>query len=79
MFVLSECQFQQLLNLGGFNLDIFEDNTMIDILDIGAGDGEVTKRLAKSVVQMKNDVMLKVYVTESSWTMRDRLGENKFT
>lgn len=68
-----------LLVAGGFLTSNFENNSMIDILDIGAGDGEVTSRLAKAVIHMGNDIALKVYATEYSWTMRDRLQKKKFT
>lgn len=46
--------------------------------DIGAGDGEVTMRLVKGIVHMKNNIFLKVFATEYSWTMRERLQEKKF-
>lgn len=48
------------------------------ISDIGAGDGEVTMRLAKSIVHIKNNIFLKVFATEYSWTMRDRLSAKQF-
>lgn len=51
---------------------------MHDCLDIGAGDGEVTMRLVKGIVHMKNNIFLKVFATEYSWTMRDRLNEKNF-
>lgn len=47
-------------------------------VDIGAGDGEVTMRLVKGIMHMKNNIFLKVFVTEYSWTMRDRLQEKQF-
>lgn len=46
--------------------------------DIGAGDGEVTMRLVKGIVHMKNNIFLKVFATEYSWTMRERLNEKNF-
>ncbi|XP_037032959.1 methyltransferase-like protein 9 [Bradysia coprophila] len=79
MFILSENQFKDLLTAGGFLPSNFSNETMIDILDIGAGDGEVTSRLAKAVIHMGNDILLKVYATEYSWTMRDRLQKKQFT
>lgn len=79
MFILSENHFKDLLVAGGFVPSNFENHSMIDILDIGAGDGEVTSRLAKAVIHMGNDIMLKVFATEYSWTMRDRLQKKKFT
>lgn len=79
MFILSENQFKDLLLAGGFLPSNFENESMVDILDIGAGDGEVTSRLAKAVIHMGNNIMLKVFATEYSWTMRDRLQKKKFT
>lgn len=46
--------------------------------DIGAGDGEVTMRLAKAVARMQYNIVMKVFATESSLTMKDRLTEKKF-
>lgn len=48
------------------------------MLDIGAGDGEITTRLAKSVIGMGLDVYVKVFATETSWTMRERLQKQQF-
>lgn len=48
---------------------------MINMLDIGAGDGKITLRLAKSVLQTNNNIMLNVYATETSYIMKDRLRE----
>lgn len=82
MFILSEVQFQSLLTAGGFKPASYADDNdgiMIDMLDIGAGDGEVTSRLAKAIIHMRKDVLLKVYATEFSWTMRSRLQKKKFT
>lgn len=80
MFVLSEYQFKQLLTAGGFNQSNFSNNQqMIDILDIGAGDGAVTVRLAKSVIMSGTNILLKVFCTETSFFMRERLQERKFT
>lgn len=78
MFILSEVQFKDLLTAGGFDIQS-NDSNMIDMLDIGAGDGEVTTRLARAVIHMGTDVMLKVYATEYSWTMRERLQQRQFT
>ena len=41
MFILSENHFKDLLVAGGFVPTSFDNESMIDILDIGAGDGEV--------------------------------------
>lgn len=80
MFILSEEQFKRLLLLGGFDVHRLSASTNgISILDIGAGDGEVTMRLARGIVQIKSDIYLKVFATEFSWTMRDRLQEKQFT
>lgn len=80
MFILSEEQFKNLLMAGGFNAEFLSiHNNEITILDIGAGDGEVTMRLAKSIIHMNYNIFLKVFATEYSWTMRDRLQEKQFT
>lgn len=79
MFVLSEYQFKHLLNAGGFNHNFAKNQQMIDILDIGAGDGAVTVRLAKSVIMSGSNILLKVFCTETSFFMRERLAERKFT
>lgn len=79
MFILSEEQFKILLMSGGFDVNaLAAPDNEIKILDIGAGDGEVTTRLAKSIIHMKYNVFLKVFTTEYSWTMRDRLQEKQF-
>lgn len=79
MFILSEEQFKNLLTAGGFNVAALSSpNNEITILDIGAGDGEVTMRLAKSIIHMNYNIFLKVFATEYSWTMRDRLQEKQF-
>lgn len=46
---------------------------------LGAGDGQVTTRLAKSVIMAGNSIFLKVFCTENSYIMKDRLSERKFT
>lgn len=81
MFILSETQFRNLLTNGGFDPMKYADNETaeLDILDIGAGDGEVTSRLAGAVINMGTNVTLNVYATEFSWTMRQRLQKKKFT
>lgn len=61
MFILSEEQFKNLLTAGGFNANFLSArNNEITILDIGAGDGEVTMRLAKSIIHMNYNIFLKV-------------------
>lgn len=49
------------------------------MLDVGAGDGEITIRLAKALVQLNNNISLNVFATESSYIMKDRLREKNFT
>uniref|UniRef100_A0A0K8TKH8 Putative methyltransferase-like protein 9 n=1 Tax=Tabanus bromius TaxID=304241 RepID=A0A0K8TKH8_TABBR len=78
MFILSEIQFKDLLAASGFDLSHFSKNSTIDMLDIGAGDGEITIRLANSLLYMKDDAPLRVYATETSWTMRSRLQKKQF-
>ena len=45
------------------------------MLDVGAGDGKITLRLAQSLLQMSNNIMLNVFATETSYIMKDRLRE----
>lgn len=83
MFILSEYQFSELLTAGGFDLKKNRTGGSINVLDIGAGDGEVTSRLARSIITMGReggggDLNLKVYATETSWTMRERLAKRQF-
>ena len=48
MYVLSETQFKNLLTAGGFDQSNFSNNQqMIDLLYIRAGDGTVTVSLTK--------------------------------
>lgn len=88
MFILSEHQFQELLKAGGFDLSKFltsnNSQNIIDILDIGAGDGEITANILHSVIGLSRKqgithIQPRVYTTESSWTMRNRLEKMKFT
>lgn len=65
-------QFAQFLHHGGLN---FGNETVINMLDIGAGDGKITLRLAQSLLQLNNNIMLNVYATETSYIMKDRLRE----
>lgn len=69
-FFQSNCQVKAMNKISYFMI-IFH-------IDIGAGDGEVTMRLVKGIMHMKNNIFLKVFVTEYSWTMRDRLQEKQF-
>ncbi|KRT84172.1 methyltransferase, partial [Oryctes borbonicus] len=63
MFVLS---FSQFLKLSGWESNTLEES----LLDLGAGDGEVTARLAKAYKR--------VYVTEVSNTMQNLLKNRGF-
>lgn len=87
MFILSEKQFHKLLSAGGFELSKFltshNSHNVIDILDIGAGDGEITTNILNSVMSLSQKqgaahIQPRVYTTESSWTMRNRLEKLKF-
>ncbi|CAL8077966.1 unnamed protein product [Calicophoron daubneyi] len=64
MFVFSSAQFQKLL-------DIEVDNALETLLDLGAGDGMVTVKMAP--------FFHRVFVTEVSVTMNWRLKERGFT
>ncbi|XP_055385821.1 protein-L-histidine N-pros-methyltransferase [Condylostylus longicornis] len=79
MFILSEKQFSNLLQIGGFYPPNFAEYKTVDILDIGAGDGKITIRLANSIANMfNNSSNIRIYATETSWTMRNRLSERQF-
>lgn len=68
-------QFAQFLVRGGLN---YGNETSIKMLDIGAGDGKITLRLAQSMLQLNNahaNIMLNVHATETSYIMKDRLRE----
>lgn len=91
MFILSEEQFARLLSAGGFRTSTGRAD--LTLLDIGAGDGEVSQRLINAVrqlaasdagagtVQAATDDQreLRVYATEYSYTMRNRLKKKNFT
>lgn len=88
MFILSEEQFGSLLKEGGFDkrkcsYDQTTRSWAANILDIGAGDGEVTQRLINAVHQLNDceveQVRLQVFATEYSFTMRNRLQKKNFT
>lgn len=51
----------------------------INILDIGAGDGEISIRLAKSVSSICNKAKVQIFATETSWAMRQRLKNRDIT
>ncbi|XP_052867005.1 protein-L-histidine N-pros-methyltransferase isoform X1 [Anopheles cruzii] len=76
MFILSELQFDEFLTAGGF-FQHRERQSMVNVCDIGAGDGEVTQRLVRTL-QQKSTWLVNTYATESSWTMRNRLNEKNF-
>lgn len=48
------------------------------MLDIGAGDGEISIRVANTVNELSENVVLQVFATEASWTMRERLKKLNF-
>lgn len=54
------------------------NESLIGVLDVGAGDGEVTIRLVKAVNKLRPNISIKTFATEYSWTMRDRLEEKNF-
>ncbi|EDW09815.1 protein-L-histidine N-pros-methyltransferase [Drosophila mojavensis] len=76
MFILSEEQFCRLLEAGGFQTRTLAEP--ITLLDIGAGDGEVSLRVANSVNELSGNAVLQVFATEASWTMRERLKKLNF-
>ncbi|XP_030573758.1 methyltransferase-like protein 9 [Drosophila novamexicana] len=76
MFILSEEQFCKLLEAGGFLPKSFTET--ITLLDIGAGDGEVSLRVANSVTELSKNAVLQLFATEASWTMRERLKKLNF-
>lgn len=63
MFVFSKDQFRQLLRIG-------PDWAADRLLDLGAGDGGVTKVMASHFTE--------VYATEVSLTMKRHLHKKKF-
>lgn len=81
MFILSDDQFEKLLKAGNFNVDNFitDGHNTVDILDIGAGDGEISVRLIDSVIKLNKNAKVRVFATETSWTMRERLEKRNFT
>ncbi|XP_017045299.1 protein-L-histidine N-pros-methyltransferase [Drosophila ficusphila] len=76
MFILSEEQFRKLLLAGGFQPASGDEP--VTILDIGAGDGEISLRVANTVSELSGSAGLQVFATEASWTMRDRLKKLNF-
>lgn len=89
MFILSEDQFGGLLRAGGFQTrQKRRQGQQLDVLDIGAGDGEVTQRLINSVQQLSDNDRddaaeaglgeMRVFATEYSYTMRKRLEKKNF-
>lgn len=86
MFILSEEQFGGLLQAGGFQTQRRRHGQQLSMLDIGAGDGEVTQRLVNSVHQLTEGDLdnsvgqgeLRVFATEYSYTMRKRLQKKNY-
>eukprot|EP00099_Drosophila_melanogaster_P020384 NP_611846.1 uncharacterized protein Dmel_CG5339 [Drosophila melanogaster] len=76
MFILSEEQFRKLLVAGGFQPASGQEP--VTLLDIGAGDGEISLRVANTVSELSGSAGLRVFATEASWTMRDRLKKLNF-
>ncbi|KAH8237386.1 hypothetical protein KR038_010811 [Drosophila bunnanda] len=76
MFILSEAQFHKLLVAGGFSPASVTEP--VSILDIGAGDGEISLRVANTVAELSGSAGLRVFATEASWTMRERLKKLNF-
>ncbi|XP_016953597.1 protein-L-histidine N-pros-methyltransferase [Drosophila biarmipes] len=76
MFILSEDQFRKLLVAGGFQPASGDEP--VTLLDIGAGDGEISLRVANTVSELSGSAGLRVFATEASWTMRDRLKKLNF-
>ncbi|XP_036344174.1 methyltransferase-like protein 9 isoform X2 [Rhagoletis pomonella] len=76
MFILSEQQFGKLLKCGGFD---FKSYDTIHCLDIGAGDGEITIRLLRSIQDLHPNSKIHTFATETSWTMRERLKNRNFS
>ncbi|XP_070509002.1 protein-L-histidine N-pros-methyltransferase [Chironomus tepperi] len=76
MFIMSEVQFANFLHSGGFQ---FGSDSHINYLDVGAGDGEITLRLAQALTHLNSNISLNVYASESSYIMKDRLREKNFT
>ncbi|XP_053695725.1 protein-L-histidine N-pros-methyltransferase [Sabethes cyaneus] len=76
MFILSELQFQHLLLKGGTK-ESLKQSSEINVLDIGAGDGEVTIRLVKAIRNIFPSSITKLFATESSWIMRSRLSQKQ--
>lgn len=59
-------------------LDKMYSLIILILLDIGAGDGEVSMRLLRAIRNINSNVAIKAFATEYSWTMRDRLLEKNF-
>ncbi|XP_021704304.1 methyltransferase-like protein 9 isoform X2 [Aedes aegypti] len=79
MFILSEPQFRHLLVKSGIEKALTDASREIQVLDIGAGDGEVTLRLVNGISSIFPSSPMKIYATESSWIMRSRLAEKQIT
>lgn len=66
---MSENQFASFLSHGGLNI---ANESNVSMLDVGAGDGEISLRLAQSLVQLNSNMSLTVYASESSYIMQGR-------
>ena len=66
MFVFSSEQFRLLIDFD----HVYGGNKLNNLLDLGSGDGAVTKKMS---IYFKE-----VYTTEMSWTMQWRLGQHGF-
>ncbi|XP_055609402.1 protein-L-histidine N-pros-methyltransferase [Uranotaenia lowii] len=79
MFILSEVQFQRLLLKSNFSEIHNNKMRSINVLDIGAGDGEVTLRFVNALAALFPSSSIQLHATESSWIMRNRLSEKSIT
>lgn len=70
MFIASENQFANFLSHGGLTI---ANESNVSMLDVGAGDGEITTRLAQSLVQLNSNISLTVYASESSYIMQGKI------
>ncbi|XP_001865541.2 methyltransferase-like protein 9 isoform X2 [Culex quinquefasciatus] len=77
MYILSDNQFQTILTNSGLKNLANNGNNTIRVLDIGAGDGEVTARLVNAISLLVPDSNITLFATESSWVMRSRLAEKQ--
>lgn len=74
MFIMSENQFASFLSHGGLNIS---NEISVSMLDVGAGDGEISMRLAQSLVKLNSNMSLNVYASESSYIMQGNIFLDK--